>query len=64
MVNVAGLVIQLFLVSRVVKYLGIRVAIMILPLISLGAYGLLAFFPMLGDRALGQDRRERDRLLA
>lgn len=47
-VNVAGLVIQLFLVSRVVKYLGIRVAIMILPLISLGAYGLLAFFPVLG----------------
>ncbi len=47
-VNVAGLVIQLFIVSRVVKYLGIRVAIMILPIISLGAYGLLAFFPVLG----------------
>ena len=47
-VNVAGLVIQLFIVSRVVKYLGIRVAIMILPIISLGAYGVLAFFPVLG----------------
>ncbi len=47
-VNVLGLVIQLFIVSRVVKYLGIRVAIMILPIISLGAYGVLAFFPVLG----------------
>jgi len=35
------------LVSRIVKYVGIRWAILALPLISLGAYGLLAFYPVL-----------------
>jgi len=46
-VNVLGLAIQLFVVSRIVKYVGIRWAILALPLISLGAYGLLAFYPVL-----------------
>jgi AAA family ATP:ADP antiporter len=46
-VNVAGLLLQLFIVSRVVKYLGVRVAIMILPVIALGGYALLVFFPVL-----------------
>jgi AAA family ATP:ADP antiporter len=46
-VNVLGLLLQLFVVSRVVKYLGVPWAIMILPMISLGAYNILAFFPML-----------------
>ena len=46
-VNVLGLAIQLLLVSRIVKYVGIRWAILALPLISLGAYGLLAFYPVL-----------------
>lgn len=47
-VNAAGLVIQLFVVSRVIKYLGIRVAILILPIIALGSYGLIAALPLLG----------------
>jgi AAA family ATP:ADP antiporter len=47
-VNILGLLLQLFVVSRVVKYLGVPWAIMILPMISLGAYNVLAFFPMLG----------------
>ncbi len=47
-VNVAGLAIQLFLVSRVIKYFGIRVAILILPIIALGSYGLIAALPFLG----------------
>jgi AAA family ATP:ADP antiporter len=47
MVNILGLVLQLFVVSRIVKYLGVSWAVMILPLISLGAYNILAFFPVL-----------------
>ena len=46
-VNAVSLLVQLFLVSRVVKYLGVRMAIMILPVIALGGYALLAFFPLL-----------------
>ena len=46
-VNVAGLLIQLFVVSRVIKYLGVHIGVMILPFISLGAYGILAFYPIL-----------------
>ena len=46
-VNVAGLAIQLFIVSRILKYLGIRVAILILPFIALGGYFIIAFFPIL-----------------
>ena len=46
-VNVLSLMLQLFVVSRIVKYLGIRWAVMILPCISLGAYNVLAFIPTL-----------------
>jgi AAA family ATP:ADP antiporter len=46
-VNGLGLFIQLFLVSRVIKYLGARTALLILPLIALGGYALLAFYPLL-----------------
>ena len=46
-VNVAGVVIQLFLVSRIIKYLGVRVGVMLLPCLAFGAYNVLAFFPML-----------------
>jgi AAA family ATP:ADP antiporter len=46
-VNVAGLLLQLFVVSRVIKYLGVRVALLILPLIAMGGYALLAFYPVL-----------------
>ena len=46
-VNVASLLRQLFVVSRIVKYLGVRLAIMILPVIAVGGYAMLAFFPLL-----------------
>ena len=46
-VNLLGVLIQLFAVSRILKYLGVRVALMILPVIAMGAYALLAFFPVL-----------------
>ena len=46
-VNIAGLLLQLFVVSRVLKYFGVGVAIMILPLIALGGYLIAAFYPVL-----------------
>jgi AAA family ATP:ADP antiporter len=46
-VNLAALVIQLFFVSRIVKYAGVRNAILIMPLIALGGYAILAFYPVL-----------------
>jgi ATP:ADP antiporter, AAA family len=46
-VNVLGLLLQRFVVSRVVKYFGVPSAVMILPLISLGAYNIIAFYPVL-----------------
>ena len=46
-VNILSLVLQLFVVSRIVKYLGITWAVMILPCIALGAYNILAFVPTL-----------------
>ncbi|MDA1092672.1 MAG: Npt1/Npt2 family nucleotide transporter [Acidobacteria bacterium] len=46
-VNVVSLLIQLFLVSRLIKYLGVRFGVMALPVIALGAYNVLAFFPVL-----------------
>jgi AAA family ATP:ADP antiporter len=46
-VNLAGMLLQLLLVSRILKYLGVRVALLILPVIALGGYALLAFYPLL-----------------
>jgi AAA family ATP:ADP antiporter len=46
-VNVAGVLIQLFLVSRIIKHLGVRVGVMLLPCLALGAYNILAFVPVL-----------------
>ncbi len=46
-VNIVGLAAQLFLVSRIIKYLGIRVAILFLPVIALVGYSVLAFYPVL-----------------
>ena len=42
-VNIATIVIQALLVSRIVKYLGMAGALFILPVISLGAYSMVAF---------------------
>jgi AAA family ATP:ADP antiporter len=46
-VNVFGLFIQLFLVSRIIKYVGVQVSLVVLPLIALGGYALLALYPLL-----------------
>jgi AAA family ATP:ADP antiporter len=46
-VNILGLVLQLFVVSRIVKYLGVPIGVIIGPIISLTAYGIIAFIPIL-----------------
>jgi AAA family ATP:ADP antiporter len=46
-VNLGGLLLQLFVVSRIVRYFRVSFAIMVLPLISLGAYSIIAFYPLL-----------------
>jgi AAA family ATP:ADP antiporter len=46
-VNLLGVLLQFFVVSRVVKYLGVRVAVLVLPLLAVTGYALLAFFPVL-----------------
>lgn len=49
-VNILGVSMQLFLVSRVIKYLGVRIALLVLPFIALGGYSILALsaIPALG----------------
>jgi AAA family ATP:ADP antiporter len=47
-VNLLALLFQLFLVSRLFKYIGVRGALFILPCIALGGYGMLLAFPLLG----------------
>ena len=46
-VNVAGLVLQLFVVSRLLKHLGVGAGVLVLPLIALTGYAILAFAPIL-----------------
>jgi ATP:ADP antiporter, AAA family len=46
-VNLVGLVAQLFVVSRLLKYFGVKLGIIVLPLIALSGYAILAFAPIL-----------------
>jgi ATP:ADP antiporter, AAA family len=45
--NLLGAAIQFFLVSRVIKYFGVRAALFVMPVISLCGYTLLAAAPVL-----------------
>jgi AAA family ATP:ADP antiporter len=47
-VNLLGAVLQMFAVSRIIKYTGIGPALFLLPIIALGSYTALAFAPILG----------------
>jgi AAA family ATP:ADP antiporter len=47
LVNVAAAVIQAFLVSRVLKYFGVRAALLLLPAVALIGYTGMAFIPLL-----------------
>jgi AAA family ATP:ADP antiporter len=46
-VNAVGVVLQLFVVSRIIKYLGVRRALFIMPVVSLAGYSVLAVVPQL-----------------
>lgn len=47
MVNILAALIQAFVVSRVIKYFGIRTALLILPVVALSGYAAMAFLPFL-----------------
>jgi AAA family ATP:ADP antiporter len=47
-VNIVTLLVQLLLVSRILKYLGVRVALLFLPVIATIGYAIVAFAPVLG----------------
>jgi AAA family ATP:ADP antiporter len=44
-VNVTGMALQLLAVSRIVKYVGVPLALCVLPVVSLGSYIVAALFP-------------------
>jgi AAA family ATP:ADP antiporter len=46
-VNVVGAGFQLFFVSRVFKFLGMRAALLVMPVIAFGGYATMAFLPLL-----------------
>jgi len=46
-VNLLGLLFQLFLASRLLKYLGVAGTLYVLPVVALGTYGLMAAYPLL-----------------
>jgi AAA family ATP:ADP antiporter len=47
MVNILSAIIQAFVVSRVLKWFGVRVALLVLPAVALIGYGAMAFIPLL-----------------
>lgn len=46
LVSVFGLLMQLFLVSRIFRYFGIRIAVMIMPVVLILSYGIIGFVPI------------------
>lgn len=46
-VSVTALGLQLFIVSRLIKYLGVQVGVLVLPVLALTGYAVLAFAPVL-----------------
>ncbi|MEO7033425.1 MAG: Npt1/Npt2 family nucleotide transporter [Polyangiaceae bacterium] len=46
-VNIATVVLQLFVVSRIIKYLGVRVALFVSPVLVLCGYSVAVLFPVL-----------------
>jgi AAA family ATP:ADP antiporter len=53
-VNLVSLFIQLFVVSRVFKRIGVRGALFVLPVIAFVSYGGLALLPVLGAVRIGK----------
>ncbi|MEO6463755.1 MAG: Npt1/Npt2 family nucleotide transporter [Candidatus Eisenbacteria bacterium] len=46
-VNTVSAIVQMFLVSRIIKWIGVRGALLILPVVALGAYAILVAAPVL-----------------
>ena len=46
-INLLGMFLQLFVVSRVIKHAGVRLALMVLPVIALAGNSIMAIMPML-----------------
>jgi AAA family ATP:ADP antiporter len=46
-VNIVSGLIQAFLVSRILKWFGVRTALMVLPIVALAGYATMAFIPVL-----------------
>jgi AAA family ATP:ADP antiporter len=46
-VNVLSAVLQAFIVSRVLKYFGVRIALLVLPVVALTGYAAMTFIPVL-----------------
>ncbi len=53
-VNLVGALLQLFAVSRILKYVGVRGALFFLPVIALGSYSAMAFVPLLSFIRIGK----------
>ena len=53
-VNLLAMFLQLFVVSRLVKVGGVRAALLWLPIIALGTYGLILFLPILKYARIGK----------
>jgi AAA family ATP:ADP antiporter len=47
LVNIISAVLQAFVVSRVIKYFGVRTALMVLPVVAFAGYTAMAFIPVL-----------------
>jgi len=46
-VNIISAVLQAFVVSRVLKYFGVRVALLVMPVVAFAGYAAMAFIPVL-----------------
>jgi len=46
-VNIISAILQALVVSRVLKYFGVRVALLVLPVVALAGYAAMAFIPLL-----------------
>lgn len=45
-ISLVQLVLQMFVVSRILRYLGVRTALLVLPLVMVANYGLIAWMPL------------------
>ncbi len=53
-VNLLGMFLQLFVVSRIIKFFGIRAGLLWLPIMALGSYGLIVLLPVLKFVRIGK----------